>query len=467
MLSLKTKKQRVNWIVAASITLFAALGLVATSTTYAKEKSVAEEILEILKQNNQITDQQYERLMDKAKKEKLTKSDWEVLWKDGIRVESKDGKHKIKLGGRVQVDFASINADDTLKEAYPDLQGNGWEFRTVRLDVEGTLWRYFQFKAQYDFAGQDVDFKDVWVGMKSIPYINYIRVGHMKEPFSLNELTSSNYITFMERALPNVFAPSRNTGIAAHNSHLNDRIWWGFGGFKLTDDSGDAFTNRSDWNITARMTGLPWVDEDKLLHLGLSYTHQFRSGADNPIQYRQRPESHITDERLVDTGSMPVDGVDIINPELAFVYGPFSLQGEYFFSWVNAAEGEIIDDGDPFPDSRLDFQGAYAFISYFLTGESRPYKNGRFQRVRPFRNFSFKEPGWGAFETAFRWSFVDLDDESIDGGKENNFTVGLTWYPNPNFRWMFNYVRADVDQHADMDDDGWANIFETRFQAAF
>jgi phosphate-selective porin OprO/OprP len=325
-----------------------------------------------------------------------------------------------------------------------------------------------QFKAQYDFAGGDADFKDVWLGLQKIPYIGKFRIGQQKEPFSLEEQTSSNYITFLERGLPNVFSPSRNTGFLATNSHFDDRLTWGVGGFKESDDFGDSFSNRSDWNATARITGLPWVDENKLLHLGLSYSHQWRSGWDNPVRYRQRPESHITDKRFVDTGEIPVDNINLLNPEIAFVWGPFSVQAEYFHSFVDVAGNEIKDEeSEPFPDENLDFSGVYAYATFFLTGEIRPYKGGKFGRVKPLHNFSFKDPGLGAFELAARYSYLDLSDETVDGGRESNWTAGLNWYLNPNTRMMFNYIKALVKQHGDMLDDGDADIFMTRFQIDF
>ncbi len=64
--------------------------------------------------------------------------------------------------------------------------------------------------AQYDFAGGDADFKDVYVGLKKLPGVGTLKVGHFKEAFGLEELTSSKYITFIERSLPTeAFAPSR------------------------------------------------------------------------------------------------------------------------------------------------------------------------------------------------------------------------------------------------------------------
>ena len=59
----------------------------------------------------------------------------------------------------------------------------------------------------------------------------------------------------------------------------------------------------------------------------------------------------------------------------------------------------------------------YAYVSYFLTGENRPYdrKLGVFDRVRPYEDF-FRvrtddgsiETGWGAWELAYRFSYIDI-----------------------------------------------------------
>ncbi len=81
-----------------------------------------------------------------------------------------------------------------------------------------------------------------------------------------------------------------------------------------------------------------------------------------------------------------VENADKLNPELVFVYGPFSLQGEY--SWTNT---DAVAVDDPI------FQGWYVFGSWFITGESRAYKqsSAKFSRVKPKENCSIGEPGWG------------------------------------------------------------------------
>ncbi len=424
----------------------------------AKEKSVAEEILEILKANHQITPQQYDQLMEKAKKERLSANDFRVFFKEGLNLQTAEGNFKMKIGGRIMTDFAVVGADDELEAAFEDLEGHGFEFRRARLYVSGTLYDVVDFKSQFDFAGQDVDFKDVYIGLRKIPGVGHLRVGHVKEPFSLEELTSSKYITFMERGLPNAFSPGRNTGVLAFNDILNERVTWAVGAFQEVGDSGDAFTDFEDQNISARITGLPWfAAKDRLFHLGLSYTHRFRSPEDNPVRFRARPEIHIVDDRLVDTKSIAADGVDILNPEAAVVFGPFSLQGEYFHSIIDSE-----DAGDP------EFNGFYVYASVFLTGEHRNYKPsaGAFSRVKPKRNFHWGKGGWGAWEAAFRYSRIDLNDEAIEGGKEDNFTLGLNWYWNPNTRVMLNYVFADLKDREGVDD-GSAHLLGTRFQVDF
>ena len=123
-------------------------------------------------------------------------------------------------------------------------------------------------KIQYDFAGGTTKFKDVYLGLTEIPYLGKIRVGHMKEPFSLEEMTSSNNVTFMERALPNAFAPSRNTGLLISN-HAKERVSWGVGVFRNTNDLGVS-QGDGEFNFTGRLTGTPWHSEKgkKVVHVG-------------------------------------------------------------------------------------------------------------------------------------------------------------------------------------------------------
>ena len=50
----------------------------------------------------------------------------------------------------------------------------------------------------------------------------------------------------------------------------------------------------------------------------------------------------------------------------------------------------------------LNFDGFYTSLSWFVTGESRPYDHqaGCFARVIPKRNFDWGRGGWGAWELA-------------------------------------------------------------------
>ena len=292
------------------------------------------------------------------------KSPLNMYWKDGIRFESEDGNFKFKFGGRIMADWVFwADWDDKLIEAIGELE-DGTEFRRARLYVSGEIYKHVEFKAQYDFGGGDTDFKDVYLGLKKIPTIGGVRVGHFKEPFSLEELTSSKYITFMERSLPSCFWPSRNTGIMVHNHAMEERLTWAVGVFKDADDFGGQ-QESGKFNITGRLTGLPVCTDDgeKLVHVGIGYSH--RAPNEDTVRYRQRPEVHLS-PRFVDTKSIhDVDSVDVIDGELACVFGPFSVQGEYTQAMLS------LDNGSDDPD----FSGWYAMGSWFLTGEHRRYKN--------------------------------------------------------------------------------------------
>jgi len=426
-------------------------------------------LIEMLRDNGTLTPEQYKalkqtfdegRVPDEPVATKPVPLD--AVWDKGLHFVSPEGAFDIQVGGRILQDWAAIDADSEAGDALDGLEGTGTNMRQARLFAGGTLYGRFPFSAEFEFLDSEADIVEVWMGISDVPALGEIRVGHQKEAFSLERMNSAKYTVFIERGLPVALVPSRNSGIKFHND-LGVRFAWGVGFYKDTGGS-DDFGNESDYNVSARVTALPFASEDlsRLVHVGLSYSHQFRSG--NTLRYRSGPETAVTDAYTVNTADIPgVDGVDLVGPELAMVWGPLSLQGEYVHSFADAAGAD-----DP------DFYGYYLFASWFFTGEHRAYKlgeaGGEFARVKPRRYFNPGAGGWGAWEGAIRYSYLDLNDEGIEGGEQADWTAGLNCYLNANLRWALNYIRADIeDRNSDgiIIDDSGANIWLTRFQVDF
>ena len=446
-----------------------AISLLALQAGAEGDNTYDQRMLDVLLEQGAITRSQYEELSREASgkaaaaaapavsAEGEAPEGWKAYWKDGFRFERNDGLFKLKMGGRVQLDVAGITADDAMLMEYnvDGLRGIGTEFRRARLFMEGSFYEHGIFKAQYDFAGNDeVKFKDVFIGLRKLPGVGTVRAGHFKEAFSLDELTSSKYITFMERALPvEAFAPSRNTGIGFHDAVLDERMTWAVGGFRGDTPDGEArFEQGANYDVTARLTGLPvYANEGRqLVHLGFAYSHSF---SDDGVRYRSRPEAHLSPVRFVDTGVVATQGVDTLGGEFAMVMGPFYAQAELIAA--------LVDGGRNNPDPN--FWGGYGQVSWFLTGENKKYKTsvGVFDRVKPKNRFSLKEGGWGAWELAARYSYLDLNDKGIRGGIQSDTTLGVNWYLYSNLRLMLNWV------HAIENGVGEADIVESRVSLDF
>ncbi len=380
----------------------------------------------------------------------LANNDLTIKFNKGLGGQTADGNFKFKFGGRIMADSAWYDADEPLEAFLGDMFDDGSEFRRARLYFSGTVYEDIIFKAQYDFAGSDVDIKDLYVGLKDLPILGTLKVGHFKEPFSLEELTSSKYITFMERSMLNeAFTPGRNHGIAFQNTAADGRVNYAFGIFREADSSGDSVCD--DENYTGRVAGTPWEGENgDVFHIGIGGS--YRMACDDEWRIRIRPESHLA-PRLIDTDVFMTEEVNLYNVELAFVRGPFSIQGEHF-----EADFDMGGGSDPSGD------GYYVEASWFVTGESRPYKSksAAFGRVSPENNFSRANGTWGAVQLALRMSEVDLME--IDGSEAEAWMAGVNWYLNPNTRVMLNYGLAE---RSDLAGDNEVDFFQTRFQIDF
>jgi phosphate-selective porin OprO/OprP len=388
----------------------------------------------------------------KEGKEDKDPNEFKVYWKDGIRLDSNDGKFKLKAGGRIMSDWLWGTADEGIEDHFGEIV-SGNEFRRARLYVSGTIYGNVEFKAQYDFAGGDADIKDMYVGIKGLP-IGSIRAGHFKAGFSLEELTSSKYITFMERALSMTFVPSRETGFAiigAAGEKKREFATWHFGLYTDADDYGNAVAYDDSYIFAGRITYLPWVDGKNLFHVGGGMVWK-DIPEEGYVRFRERAENHLL-SRYVDTHSFAADSTLAFNVEAAFIMNSLHGAFEYFMMQVDSP-----DYNDP------EFQGFYAYAGYFLTGETRAYKReaGTFNRNKPKEAFS-KDGGMGAWEIAFRYSWIDLNDTDVMGGELTDITAALNWYLNNNTVIKFNWVYADVAEL----DSGTANIFMARFQVDF
>jgi len=195
--------------------------------------------------------------------------------------------------------------------------------------------------------------------------------------------------------------------------------WWA---------TGDSFKN-SGTDFSARLTGLLWDQPEtrRFIHLGVAGRY---FGADNNIlSYKDQPESHVASD-YVDTGDIPADHAWHIGAEALWSEGPFSVLGEYNRAWVRSGE-----TGNP------EFSGYYVTATWVLTGEARPYDHatGYARRIIP------KDRG-GALELVARFSHIDLDDKSVQGGKFDTTWLGINWWATRQWKLSLGWGHTRLDR---------------------
>ena len=139
---------------------------------------------------------------------------------------------------------------------------------------------------------------------------------------------------------------------------------------------------------------------------------------------------------LLNAGAMRARGYNHFAGEVAGIWGPVTLQGEYHH--VNVQRKPL----SPAAAQRgnVSFHGWHVQAGYILTGESRGYdfKTGTIGTIKPTN-------ACGAWELVARYSSLNLEDKDINGGTGKNLTLGANWYVNNNVRFALNYIRADIN----------------------
>lgn len=395
------------------------------------------------------------RVSDLEKQTKKDDNTFRAFWKGGPKFETADKNYTFAITGRIQNDWLfNVGDNGNVSELIGPLN-DGNEIRRAYFGFAGSMNQVLDFKSEMDFAASGAaKFQDVFMTLKKLPAGVNLRIGQFKEPISIEQIVSDNYIPFIERGLPNALTPGRGSGVMLFSSALGQRMTWAAALVRNADANGNRTEGSAggEYNYTARVTGVPVYlnDGSDLVHLGAGFSRRMPN--DDKVRYQSRPEIHLGPQ-FIDTGTIEkVTSVDMVNLELAAVHGPLTFQAEYFYNNVNTER------------NNPKFSGEYAFISYFMTGETRPYNTGTglFDAVKPLRNFNDGKGGRGAWETLFRVSQLDLQDAPVKGGELIDLTFGLNWYLNPNARIMFNFIHYYLREKGPDTESG--NNILTRFQ---
>jgi phosphate-selective porin OprO/OprP len=422
----------------------------------------------------------------------------------------------IRLSGFFQLDDGLISQGPESRAVLGDIK-DGVAFRRVRLQALGAVTEFTRYSIEVDFAvvGRP-SFMDVWGEQSNLPFFGTIRIGHFRQPTTMDALTSIRHLEFLERNLAfQAMDPFRRTGIMAYRVAEDEMSTLAYSmyatGFTFFNGTDLAYGTLGDTRFASeigdsggvsfatRATHLLYYDEPAegryLLHLGGGYNFSMIGGQGTTGPFAKTYEARAIPEYfagdaggggltaagtpfVVDSGRILSNSFHFAHVELAGNYGPAHFQTEFLGTSLNQMNGPPIF-----------YYGAYMQGGYFLTGESANYnkQTGVMDyNVKPYSEFfgtgrGGSVCGWGAWALGFRWSYLNLAATNIEPGnvlpgpagpppspnpgQVNETTLALNWWWNQYTRVQFNWIHSmpvyNMGGFAPFD------IFAARFQVEF
>lgn len=443
-------------------------------------------------------------LSDLSDRLKAMEEDWDK-YQEKLKKESADKKKKpaTKIGGRVHADYWNFMSEDpgigylehpdaTSPEFGTDPEDR-FVFRRVRLEMAGEVPQNMLWRIQVDFNNPATpEIKDVYLGWTNLPLGQDLLFGNQKRPMGLDHLNSSRYNVFAERplAVEAFNEDARRLGLAMYGYDEASSLHWRYGIYNLENISTDGRYIGDSLQLGAygRLSASPWYDE---VSGGRGYQHLAISGSvcrpdgdataadsnSNEARFRTRPLAR-SDSRWLDTGRINgAEWFEQIGFESITNLGAWQITAEYLATFLQ--RDPLVGASDD-----VTFHGGYIYISYFLTGEHMVYdrSSGTLGRVKPFENFFLVDRcgggtghGWGAWQLALRYDYLDLTDSNVLGGVQNSWTAGLNWHWTPYSKLQMNLVYGSIEDRRPVFDPVLARNFDggdfwilgTRYQIDF
>ena len=234
----------------------------------------------------------------------------------------------------------------------------------------------------------------------------------------------------------NALSPGRNIGWMVAAAHSN--FTWAFSFVDIKSQENDS----APFALGGHLTWAPISNDLQTLHLGFSASLREMDG--EIFEIKERAEIHSAD-KIIESGEIAVDQMQLLGVEMAFLDGPLSYQGEYISTDIQAVDAS----------QDAVFDGFYVQAGYFLSRDTRQYNNGKLVSVRP----SSKD---GAWELAYRYSELNTR-ESVEGSKLQTNTLGLNYYYGKNIRLTTNLLYSRSSEAVNGSEDGTGVAFRAQY----
>ena len=376
------------------------------------------------------------------------------------------------IDGRIYFDSYNVMNQDGADAGSPDTHGNlkNWNgVRDARIGVKGEGFGIFEYKVDLCFIegtgstgnNAGVNFKDVWLSVKNVPLLEYVRIGHYRVEDGVSNMVGGTNTTFMDFSGRD-FAMSRRIGMSTRHLWLQDRLRF-FAGMFFENDivTNKRFSSNQDNQGTItnlRLTYMPYIsrgkdgkiDGKRFMMFGghYSYVDVTKRNEATSVRFRSRFDG-LNIGNIYDI-TMDTSNYQKFGFEFAAQNGPLALQAEAF---INVYDNASTFAGGPRRDRTIG--GGYLEARYFLTGDYRKFSaaNATWGAVDLKHNLDLRKVNdvnyacWlGGWELAAKWGYTDLTDfwnEAPAGlpacGDVHDLTVGLNWYWSSQARWMLQY----------------------------
>jgi len=355
-----------------------------------------------------------------------------------------------RFGFGFLVDFSEYGQDRESEEQFP-LDGEVG-VRDSRLLFRGRFKteRPFTWTVGYMYSGTNDEwwFRQTGIQIGFPKAQGQLFIGRKKEGYSMIKTMTGYHPWTQERSFGlDAFVPILADGLKWMGWFPEQRVFYSVGLFGDSLSEDESFASYDHQAVT-RIGWLPISSEEDKTVWHVAVMGRAGKPDEGSIRWRSRPEDSLA-PYFVETPEIEADSARTVGAETYYRKGPWLFGGEY--NWQTAD-----------PEGKNPMFHAWDVVGVWLiTGETRGYnaRGGYFEAVSPDRPVF--EGGPGAWEAVLHFSFIDLDDGSLDGGTMWRLTPMVNWHMSDNVRLEFVYGYSHLDR---FDLEGRTHFFQARVQ---